>query len=304
MMGSIIGLLSSVIGGAISSSANKKYQKTLQDELDKQKLPDSLGKADLFYSDQAGRGSPYFEQQKAEIDTSVPTTLNQARDYMQGGGMVDLLTNLYSSGQKQHRQLNQQNEMTRMGNEQRYAQFLSGPMAGAEQNLSDTTTLMALAKGREEKQRSKDSLAFAQQGANSLDLTSLLGSEGLSDMIAGIFSPKTKSGVGQNMFGSGQDYGISSGQGSVDPMFSTGQISQAPNQGYASQEVANSYGSSGRSFSFNDIVSPPETNVTTPQKITGRSDMKFIQAGQQPSGEYQDAFSILQAILGGYGYNF
>jgi hypothetical protein len=193
-METIIGLLASIIGGAVSSSAHEDYADELQAQIDRQRMSPGIAQAEEIYREMAGRGLPYYEQQMAEIDTSVPTTLNQLRDYAQGGNLIDVMTNLYSRSQQQKRQLAYANEQQRLQNERQLAQFLGQVKAPAQQGVLATQTALSLAKAQEGMQKTYDSLAFAQSGAESLniedDLIRLLGSTDLSDFFTLLFAKK------------------------------------------------------------------------------------------------------------------
>jgi hypothetical protein len=181
MVASIVGLLASIIGGAVSSSANKDYQAELQEQMDRQRVSESMNRAEQIYAEQATQGLPYYEQQKADIETSIPTTLNQARDYMSGGGLVDALTSIYTNTQGQKRQLDAANAQQRMANQQAYGQFLGQVKAPAEQRVSDIQTELALQKAGADVTRKQDMLAFANEGAQNLEPTGLLNILGTGD---------------------------------------------------------------------------------------------------------------------------
>ena len=190
---SVVGLLASIIGGAISSSANKDYQAELDKQIENQRVSAALNQAEQIYKEQAMRGLPYYEQQKAEIETSIPTSLNQARDYLSGGGMVDALTSIYSNTQQQKRQLDVANAQQRIANQQAYGRFLGQVKAPAEQHVSDIQTELALEKAEAEVIRQQDILGFANAGAANLDpmnILNLLGSSDLSKILSLLLAKK------------------------------------------------------------------------------------------------------------------
>jgi len=193
MFSSIVGLLASIIGGAVSSSANKDYQAELDDQIEKQKVSEALNQAEQIYKEQATRGLPYYEQQKAEIETSIPTTLNQARDYLSGGEMVDALKSIYSNTQQQKRQLDVANAQQRIANQQAYGQFLGSTLAPAQERVAAAQTALSLQKAEAEVTRQQDMLGFANAGAANLDpmnILNLLGSSDLSKFFSLLLAKK------------------------------------------------------------------------------------------------------------------
>ncbi len=192
MWSSIIGLLASVIGGAVSSSADKGYEEDLQSQIDKQKTAPALSQAESIYRALANTGLPGYETEKQEIETSVPTTLNQLRESVQSGSMVDALTSIYTKSQGAQRELSRANERQMLSNKQQYGQFLAGSLAPAQERVQSNLTALEVAKAREEKQRAKDKLAFSQAGAGVLGntLNEFMGMSGLDSYIAGLFGNK------------------------------------------------------------------------------------------------------------------
>jgi hypothetical protein len=196
MWSTIIGLLSSIIGGAVSSGADEGYEEALQGQIDKQKTAPALSQAESIYRALANTGLPGYETAKQEIDTSVPTTLNQFRESVQSGSMVDALTSIYTKSQGAQRELNRANDAALIGNKRAYGEFLSGPMAGAQERSQNTITSLEMAKANEEKQRAVDKLSFSQAGVGMLgnSIEGFMGMKGLDSWIAGLFGQNQQSG--------------------------------------------------------------------------------------------------------------
>jgi len=182
-----------ILNGIISGEANDDYYAELEKIKAGQTLASEYLEAQSVYESLANQGLPYYEQQKAEIDTSIPTTLNQARDYLNGGGMVDALKSIYSNTQQQKRQLDVANAQQRIANQQAYGQFLGGVKAPAQQHVSDVKTELALQQAEAQITGTKDKLAFANYGASGLDpnnILNLLGSGDLSKIISLLLAKK------------------------------------------------------------------------------------------------------------------
>lgn len=189
MIGALLGLISSIVGGAISSASHDETQSKLAEMVSNTRVPESVRRGEAILRENANTGLPGYQEQLSEIDSSIPMTLNQAKDYISGGGLVDALSKMYTQSNAAKRQLGRENDAAILANKNRLAQYLGTVSAGYEnetQNQRDMLQLMGLG---EEKAKTFDMLNSANSGINSL-ISGLGGEQGLLDILLGYNSKK------------------------------------------------------------------------------------------------------------------
>ncbi len=184
MIGSLLGLVSSIVGGALSSASHDETQSKLSEMVSNTRVPESVRRGEAILRENVNTGLPGYQEQLSEIDSSIPMTLNQAKDYISGGGLVDALSKMYSQGNAAKRQIGRENDAAILANKNRLAQYLGSVSAGYEnetQRRRDALQLMGLEEG---KSKTFDILSSAEKGINSL-ISGIGGEQGLMDIILG-----------------------------------------------------------------------------------------------------------------------
>jgi len=168
MVGAILGLLSSVLGMVSSASANKKSKAELDAIAAKQRIPEGVLAGENILREQAGGNIPGFENRKSEIESSVPQTINQMKDYVSGGGLISALSNIYTKSNEEKRQLNDTNSEFQVNAKNRLASYLGGVKGGAETNLQNDLNSISLAKVGVNQAGTQDRLNYTNQGLNAV----------------------------------------------------------------------------------------------------------------------------------------
>lgn len=205
-------MLSTVLGLISSSSANKKSQASLDELAKKQKISEGVLAGENILREQAYGNMPGYENRMADIESSVPQTINQAKDYVSGGGLLDTLSKIYAESNKEKRALNDSNAMFQTQAKDRLASYMGGVKGGAETNLQNDLNSIALSKIGITQTGTQDKLNFMNMGLNAVSNDSALaklinnllgngdggGDNGLSGLLGtsaynSILSPKTPS---------------------------------------------------------------------------------------------------------------
>jgi len=168
MVGAILGLLSLVLGMGSSASANKKSKAELDAIAAKQRIPEGVLAGENILREQAGGNIPGFENRKSEIESSVPQTINQMKDYVSGGGLISALSNIYTKSNEEKRQLNDTNSEFQVNAKNRLASYLGGVKGGAETNLQNDLNSISLAKVGVNQAGTQDRLNYTNQGLNAV----------------------------------------------------------------------------------------------------------------------------------------
>jgi len=145
MLGTILSLVPSIIGLFSSNKASDEYKAELDKIRSEQKISEASLQAKQILAEQATRGLPGYETMKEDINTQTPTTLNEAKDWLTSGGVVDFLARSSAATNKQLRQLDAANEQQKMANINAYAGYLGGPMAAQESDLAARQTQLGIA---------------------------------------------------------------------------------------------------------------------------------------------------------------
>lgn len=140
MIGALLSAIPSVISLLNSDSAADEYKSAVQAAKENQRLSPAMLKAQSMMAENATRGLAGYEGMKEDINASLPTTMNQAKDWLSGAGAIDFLAKAKAAQDADIRKLNYANAQQRQANEAAYAGFMSGPMATEENRLNSTLT--------------------------------------------------------------------------------------------------------------------------------------------------------------------
>lgn len=168
MVGAAMGLVSSILGMIMSSQANKKSRGELDELAGKQTLSPALLSAEALLKEQATTGLPGYENQKAEIGSSTAQTINQMKDYVSGGGLIQAVADLTTKANARQRSLDDANNAAMLENKARLASFLGNTKAGAEYQLQDNLNSIATAKIGINQAGTQDALNFTNLGLNAI----------------------------------------------------------------------------------------------------------------------------------------
>lgn len=168
MVGAILGLLSSIIGSISANSANNKSQSELDALAGKQKVPDSVRAGEQIMREQASGNMPGYDNQMSNIDSSQAQTINQAKDYVSGGGLLSALSNIYTKGNEQKRGVMDANSMFQTQAKDKLASYLGQVSGGAEQTVQNDLNSLALAKVGINQAGTQDTLNFMNTGLNAV----------------------------------------------------------------------------------------------------------------------------------------
>ena len=144
MLGTILSLIPSIIGLFSSSKASDEYQAELEKIRGEQKISASAEQAKQRMAELT-TSVPGYETARQEILSREAETLNQAKDWLTGGGVVDFLAKSSAATNQQLRQLEREKLDQLQKQEYAYANFLGGPMAGYETDLAGRQTQLGIA---------------------------------------------------------------------------------------------------------------------------------------------------------------
>lgn len=168
MVGALLGLVSSIIGGAMSSFSHDETQSQLSEMVRKTTVPESVRRGEAILREQANTGLPGYEEQLSEIDSSIPMTLNQAKDYISSGGLVESLSKMYSQSNAAKRELGRANDAAITANKDKLARYL-GDVSGKYEYLTEAQKQALQLEGlKEQKASDYDTMAALSSGINSI----------------------------------------------------------------------------------------------------------------------------------------
>ena len=146
MIASGLGLISTIMGMIGSSVANRRAKNELDALAAGQKISPAIGQGEQIYREMASQGLPGYENRLSDIDQSVPMTANQLRDFLSGGGAVDMINRIWSNRNKAVTDLQTADDAAKIENRQRLAQYLAGVVAPAQERLQDNLSSLSMAK--------------------------------------------------------------------------------------------------------------------------------------------------------------
>src|ERR1035437_3656071 len=134
MVGEVLGGIESLIG-MFTQQGQTKEEKAQLDELARQnKVASGVWRGENILAEQGNQGLAGYEGMREEVKSELPTTLNQFKDSVAAGSLVDMLGNFQARQDKSLRSLSQQNSQAQTANRQKYAEYLGNTVGGAQQN--------------------------------------------------------------------------------------------------------------------------------------------------------------------------
>jgi hypothetical protein len=183
----------SLINGISSVAAQEDYSSQLGKIGEGQKVSEATRRGEAIFREMSNYGLPGHETEMAEIDTQIPTTLNQMKDYVSSGSLVDTVSSLSANVAKQKRQLNAANDAALLENKRNYANYLGGVSGPQEMSVQDRQTQLAIAQAYEKLLGKQSGMTWANTGAGGLEkgITDLFSTPGISQWIASLKNDKT-----------------------------------------------------------------------------------------------------------------
>ena len=171
---SSIGSIATLLQGLIGDKSYKKTQDELNQEALSARLSEYTQRGVGIMNELGNTGLQGYNQMKQEVDSQIPTTLNEAKDYLSSGGLVDALSKIYTQSSAQKRDLGVANANALLENKQKLASYL-GQVAGPQDTMAS------------DEKRKIDLLKIANQSAQSQNTQDLLsgGIKGLTKMLGG-----------------------------------------------------------------------------------------------------------------------
>ena len=213
MIGAILAIVGSIVNGILSSGASGKYAKQLEEIKENQKVSEATKEGESIYQQMSHYGLPGYESEMSEIDTHIPTTLNQIKDYVSSGSLVDAVSSLSANVSKQKRQLSAANEAALLENKRAYANYLGGVSGPQEMGVQDKQTQLAIAQAYEKLLGKQSGMTWANTGVEGI--SDLFSTPGISQYISSLLkkggtemnpslsftSPEPSAGFTNSIFG-------------------------------------------------------------------------------------------------------
>jgi hypothetical protein len=180
----------SIINGISSISASNDYSNQLGEIKENQKVSEATKEGESIYQQMSHYGLPGYESEMSEIDTQIPTTLNQIKDYVSSGSMVDAISSLSANVAKQKRQLSAANEAALLENKRNYANYLGGVSGPQEMGVQDKQTQLAIAQAYEKLLGKQSGMTWANTGVGGLEkgISDIFSTPGISQYISSLLS--------------------------------------------------------------------------------------------------------------------
>jgi gas vesicle protein len=167
-VGAILGIISSLIGAASAGKANKQSQRDLDALARNQRVPDAVKQGEELLRDLAYGDLPGYQYRLSDIESSQAQTINQAKDYVSGGGLLGALSEIYTRGNAAKRELTDTNAQYRDAAKNKLVDYLSRVTAGYDMKLQDDLNSIALAKVGVTQAGTQDKLNFMNTGLNAV----------------------------------------------------------------------------------------------------------------------------------------
>jgi len=122
--------------GLAALFGHRKMAKTIQEQ--EKTIPESLLRAQTILEDLAVQGLPGLDNMRAELEAELPTSINQLKELaVSPSGMLGAAANMQTSINKGLRGLLIEDANRKTANRSALANFLSFPMAQAENRVED-----------------------------------------------------------------------------------------------------------------------------------------------------------------------
>ena len=195
----MVGILANLISGFASNSSHKQAGEDYTNIQKGIHSPDALNQAEGLYRQNLGVGDPNLNSKIERMKSRTVTSLNEAKDYLTGGGMVDALAKLYTKENENVEGAYEKDRLLKDQHKTDYANFLSNEKSRYESLTDAQKRELDFMKISNNQARTQDNLNFANKGAEGLDpmslVTQLLSNPGLSQMLAGLTAGNTSGGV-------------------------------------------------------------------------------------------------------------
>jgi hypothetical protein len=207
----------SIINGITSIAASDDYAGQLGEIGKGQQVPEATKRGESILMELSNQGLPGYETEMSEIDTQIPTTLNQIKDYVSSGSMVDAISSLSANVAKQKRQLSSANDAALIENKRAYANYLGGVSGPQEMGVQDKQTQLAIAQAYEKLLGKQSGMTWANTGVGGLEkgILDIFSTPGISQYISSLLkkggtemspslsftSPEPSAGFTNSIFG-------------------------------------------------------------------------------------------------------
>lgn len=158
MIGEVVGILGDVANMISSNNSNAKTQKMI-DGL-KNVISPALLESLNMVDEQSNQGLAGYENIVSETKGRIPSTLNQIRDAVNSGEMMDTVTNLYTKQNETLNQLAVANAQIKTGNKEKLSGFLANDLAPAQDKQRHTDFGLTIGKDEVRQQGVKDNQSY------------------------------------------------------------------------------------------------------------------------------------------------
>ena len=177
------------VNDLIQAGDINKYAKLLE-SLQLQ-MPQSMGEAQGLVESQANSGLPNYQQAQENIQESIPTTLNQVKDYFDSNKIPQLLSSMYTKSLGQQQNLDTQQASALLSGKKNLSDFMQGKSQYQTQLEQYNNQLQAGAA--QEKMKANQKAYGAVDTFLSLDFASgILGGSDNSSALSSLFTPSQK----------------------------------------------------------------------------------------------------------------
>jgi len=158
--GEAVGILGDAWNWVTSIKSNKETQAMVDNLRNKNVLSPALLESLNMVGEQSNQGLPGYENMVSETKGRIPSTLNQIRDAVNSGEMMDTVTNLYTKQNETLNQLAVANAQTKTGNKEKLSGFLANDLAPAQDKQRHTGFGLAIGKDEVRQQGVKDNQSY------------------------------------------------------------------------------------------------------------------------------------------------
>jgi hypothetical protein len=196
-MEEILGLLGSVIGSFTQNSQTNSTQKQLNAMMGQNVISPYLVQGEHMLEEQTNEGIANYQGQREEIQSELPTSLNEIKDAASAGTLLDTFAKFQSGQNKQLRALANQNAQAKMGNKANLAQYMAGVMGPADQQRMETNAQLQLGKIITQQQGNASQQKNLMQGLGDIGK---FGDSDNSGWLAGLFGNSPSQAVKKDKF--------------------------------------------------------------------------------------------------------
>ena len=211
----IIGAIPGIISAIVGANSSADYQKKLEELRQQQHLAAGYKRGENIYKELSNEGLPGYESQESELDTSIPTTLNQMKDYVSSGSLVDAVAGMSAKVNQQKRQLGAANDAALLQNKQSLGNYESSVMGPAETKVADDKTQLAIGGAYEKMQGTSNSLGWMNQIVGGAE--SMFKNPEMAKYFAAMMAKNKGGNMGQSLNPYAQTKNMTAGFADSDP---------------------------------------------------------------------------------------